>query len=593
VAQATQGTSDPALRELLAEHWDWMLRRSPSWATHLGDHRFDDQVGDLTPRGFADARAATRALLGRARALPVDRLDDADRTTLALLTEMLTVDDDLAACAPETWRVSARENALVWADDFPDDLVVTSVKDGEHLVARYHQLPRAIDGMAASLRVGASQGKTAPAEVIRRTIALLDGELARPAREWGLVTAALHWHVGWTAGDEVAFAGQILGAVDEGIRPALRRYRDVLATAVLPQAARPDGLSSMPGGQACYRALIRYHTTVDRSPDELHALGLGEIARIDGEIAALGAKVLGTPDLPSTLARLRTDPKLSFSSAEDIEATARHALAAAEAAVPRYFGLRPRAPCEVRRMPDYEAPYSTTGYYHEANADGSRPGTYMVNTYRPRSKVRYDAEALAFHEAVPGHHLQVTIAQELGRLPALRRFWTWGAYTEGWALYAERLADEMHLYSSDLDRIGMLSFDAWRAARLVVDTGIHAHGWTRAQAEAFVLAHTALAEENVRNEVDRYIGDPAQALAYKVGQLEIVKLRKEAEIALGQRFLLEQFHDVVLGGGGVTLEVLAARVRTWIDSKRATAPRARSASRSRARSRRRPRTACR
>ena len=569
--EAAAGTTDPALRELLAQHWDWMLRRTPSWATHLGDHRFDDDLGDFTPRGFAEARAATRAFLDRARALPKDRLGDADRTTLALLVELLAADDGLNACAPETWRVSARDNALVWAVALPDDLVVRTLKDGEHLVARYRKLPHVIDGMGASLKIGAGQGKTAPAEVVRRTIALLDGELARPTHAWGLVTAAVHWHAGWTAGDEVAFAGAILRAVDEGVRPALLRYRDVLATTVLPLADRPESLSAMPGGAACYRALTRYQTTVDRSPDELHALGLVEIARIDAEMTALGHKVLGTTDLPSTLARLRSDPGLRFSSGADIETTARRALAAAEAAVPRWVGIRPRAACEVRPMPAYEAPYSTTGYYREANVDGSRPGTYMVNTYQPGTKVRYDAEALAFHESVPGHHLQIAIAQELGRLPALRRFWTWGAYTEGWALYAERLADEMHLYSSDLDRIGMLSFDAWRAARLVVDTGLHARGWTRAQAEAFLLEHTALAEANVRNEVDRYIGDPAQALAYKVGQLEIVALRRQAEAALGERFVLAWFHDVVLGGGGVTLDVLAARVRAWIASEGAGA----------------------
>ncbi len=229
------------------------------------------------------------------------------------------------------------------------------------------------------------------------------------------------------------------------------------------------------------------------------------------------------------------------------------------------LGTRPRAACEVQAMPAYEAPYSTTAYYREANADGSLPGIYFVNTFAPTTRVRYDAEVLAFHESVPGHHLQIAIAQGRPRLPAFRRFLSFGAFSEGWALYAERLADELGLYSSDLDRLGMLSFDGWRAARLVVDTGIHTMGWTRAQAEAYLLAHTALAENNVRNEVDRYIGDPAQALAYKVGQRAILELRREAEARMGRRFTRKGFHDAVLDGGAVTLEVLRERVRAWME----------------------------
>ena len=566
--EAAAGVTDPALRDLLAREWDARMRASPTWATHLGDHRFDDRMDDVSPAGVAAARAERRDFLAEARALPVDRLEPADRMTLALFTETLAGELALAACAPETWRVSARENAITAWIALGEDLVIASRADAAHLLARYCAMPRAIDGASDNLRVGLAVGKTAAAESLRRTVLLLDGELAKPARDWGLAVAAVHPHPGWTADDEQTFAVAITRAVDEGIRPAIRRYRDLLADEILPRARAAEGLGAMPGGPACYRALIRSNTTVDQTAEELHALGRAEIARVDGELEELGDKVFGTRDLPAILARLRGDPRLSFHDAGEIEAAARRALGAAKAKIPSFFGLLPRADCSVGRIPDYEAPYTTTGYYREANPDGSRPGIYMVNVYAPRTRPRYDAEVLAFHESIPGHHLQIAIAQELPQLPAFRRFGAWTAFVEGWALYSERLADEMGLYSGDLDRMGMLSFDAWRGARLVVDTGIHAMGWTRAQAEQYLRDHTALGENNIVNEVDRYIGDPAQALAYKVGELTIRALRADAEKRLGARFDLKAFHDVVLGGGAVTLAVLRERVEEWIKGRR-------------------------
>jgi uncharacterized protein (DUF885 family) len=236
--------------------------------------------------------------------------------------------------------------------------------------------------------------------------------------------------------------------------------------------------------------------------------------------------------------------------------------------VPRFVGLVPATPCEVDVIPSYLAPYTTVAYYQPPRPDGSRPGTYFVNVYEPQSRPRHEAEVLAFHESVPGHHLQIAVAQEQGELPAFRRYDGATVFVEGWALYTERLADEMGLYSGDLDRLGMLSFDSWRAARLVVDTGIHAMGWSREQAETFVLEQTPLAPNNVVNEVDRYITTPGQALAYKTGQLEIRRLRARAEQELGDRFSLPEFHAVVLGGGAVTMDVLDERVARWIDRER-------------------------
>jgi uncharacterized protein (DUF885 family) len=266
-------------------------------------------------------------------------------------------------------------------------------------------------------------------------------------------------------------------------------------------------------------------------------------------------------------ARLRTDPTLFFDTEASVEAQAVESLAAASAAMPAFFDPLPAAECTVRRIPDYEAPYTTIAYYRPAAPDGSRPGTYFVNTHAPTTRPRHEAQVLAFHESIPGHHLQIAIAQELPETPLFRKHLDSTVFVEGWALYTERLADEMGLYTSDLDRMGMLSFDAWRAARLVVDTGLHHKGWSREAAEQFLRENTPLALNNIHNEVDRYITWPGQALAYKTGQLEIWRLRREAEAALGTEFDIKGFHNAVLGNGPVPLSLLEEQVQDWVESQ--------------------------
>ncbi|HJU00965.1 MAG TPA: DUF885 domain-containing protein, partial [Actinomycetes bacterium] len=359
--------------------------------------------------------------------------------------------------------------------------------------------------------------------------------------------------------DAARFREQLAKLVTGSVRPAMARYRDLLATEVLARA-RPDdrcGLAHLPDGEAVYRAAVAAHTTTDRDPADLHRLGLELVAELEQEYRALGERVLGTADMGQVLGRLRDDPALRFRSPEEILQSGRDALARAVAALPRIVGRIPEAPCVVDEMSPYEARDAVLGYYQPPTADGSRPGVHWLNTSAPTSRTRYEYEALAFHESVPGHHLQFALAQELEELPRFRRFGYVTAFSEGWALYTERLADELGLYSGDLERFGMLSFDSWRACRLVVDTGLHAFGWGRDQAIDYMLANSALTRTNVENEVDRYVADPGQALAYMVGRLELVRLRRLAADRQGPRFDLRAYHDLVLGTGGVPLAVLA------------------------------------
>ncbi|KIG18074.1 hypothetical protein DB30_01961 [Enhygromyxa salina] len=565
LARAAAGVQDPALALLLREHWAVHLERSPVFATSIGVHAFDDRWPSLGPEARARAHQDRVAFLTRARALDkLDKLDQDDRLTVELFIAELESSEARSVCQLWAWSVSTRDNALSELAGVAELVQLRTQADATALLARYRSFPALVDAQIADLRDGLRRGLVADAETLGRTVDMLERQLAAPIDEWSAMTPVADAKTP----DELAIRDQLSEVVTAQIAPALQRYVAVLRDELLP-AARDGanvGVGALPDGAACYTALIQHHTSEQPSADQLHELGLAEIARIDAEFARLGERVFGTGELEQVLTRLRTDPALYFDSAEEVETFARESLAAASAAAPRWFARLPKTACEVRRIPDYEAPYTTIAYYRQPSE--VEPGVYFINTHAPTTRPRYEARVLAIHEAVPGHHTQIAIAQELPDAPAFRRHGGTTVFVEGWALYTERLADEMGLYETDLDRLGVASFDAWRAARLVVDTGIHAKGWTREQAIAFMLAHTALAENNIINEVDRYVGWPGQALAYKYGQLELLRLRAEAEAALAGSFDIAGFHDVVLGAGPVTLPILRRRVRAWIAQQR-------------------------
>jgi uncharacterized protein (DUF885 family) len=570
-ADAVAGISDAALRSVVADHWEHVMRWSPTYATTLGDHRFDDKLARRDAAAVARAAAEREALLARLVAMHADQLGDVDRVTYQLLRERLEAEHGVDVCKFHEWLVDSGGGSLLGELSYlVESHTVKTPADARNLIARMRQAELLIDDTISTLAIGLAAGRVAASEKVRRAIDQLDRELATPVGDWAM--SAPPWatapeHDDWPAGERARLVGELREVVAAKVAPALVRERDFLRDRIMPAARTgKEGLAGLPDGEPCYRATILAHVGLPLAPTELHALGVEEIARTDRELAELGGRVLGTPDLAATIARLRTDKSLYFTSRDEVLAAAQHALDRAKAAIPRYFSVLPKTDCVMREIPAYEAPYSTIAYYRQPHYDGSKPGEYFVNTFKPDTRPRFELEALTWHESIPGHHLQIALAQELGALPTFRKLEGSTAFVEGWALYTERLADEMGLYSSDLDRIGKLSYDAWRASRLVVDTGLHALGWTRAQAEAYMREHTALTEINISNEVDRYIGWPGQALAYKVGQLEIGKLRRDAEAALGSRFELPAFHAVVLGAGAVTLPVLGARVRAWVAS---------------------------
>lgn len=549
----TAGAASETLDHLASDYWEAWLGIHPTYATALGERRFNDRLDDPSEAGRHAWRNALDGFAARLEALPAADLDSEDGVTQAALAEAIATDRAYLDADLEAFNVDAMAGPQVDLLNIPSFQPIDTDEDIRRLRDRWLAMAGYIDESGNALRRGLADGRVGVTAICQRVGEQLDELLRRPDADWPLADPGR---------GRPQLEAELTEIIATRIRPAFERYRSLVVDEITPHArsdAKP-GLVHLPNGGATYASLARAHTSLDTSPEAIHRIGLDEIERIDAEFVELGGRLLGTDDLASTLTALRDDPALHFRTSDEIVAVAEASLARANAAIGAWFGRLPQAPCEVVVIPPHEEKHSTIAYYRDPAADGSRPGQYYINTYAPETRPRYEAETLAFHESVPGHHLQLAIMQELTDLPDFRRFNGCTAFIEGWGLYTERLAEEMGLLSGDLDRFGILSFDAWRASRLVVDTGIHAMGWTRSQAIEFMTAHTALGSNNIVNEVDRYIGWPGQALAYKLGQLELLRLRSEARDRLGDAFDIRRFHDAVLGNGALPLPVLRAVV---------------------------------
>jgi uncharacterized protein (DUF885 family) len=572
----TPSTQSESLRALSESFWEHYLEAYPTWATVIGDRRYDDRLDDPSQAGVAARLAWLDQIARDAAAIDPGDLSAGERVTRQMLVDEATTHAAALRTGMDEWTVDPLQGPVMNILDTVDYQTIATPDDGRALVERYRGIGRYFDAMRANLREAAADGKVAVAAPVERMLDILRGLEALPPGEWKLAAPTTGEPAGWSEADRERFRADVMRVVEEIAIPGFRRYRETIERDVQPLARPVDkpGICHVPGGPEAYRTAIRVHTTLDLDPEEIHATGLAEIERIDAEFVELGGRVLGTKDLASTLAALRDDPRLRFESADEVFETARRSLARAQDAIGAWFGRIPNAACVVVPVPSHSEVHQTIAYYSWPSMDGSRPGRYYINLHAPETRPRYEAEALAFHESVPGHHLQIAVAQELPGLPAFQRMLGSTAFAEGWGLYTERLSDEMGLYSSDMDRFGILSYDAWRAGRLVVDTGMHALGWTRQQAIDFLSTHSALGANNIANEVDRYIVWPGQALAYKIGQLEILRLRADAKQRLGERFDIKAFHDVVLGSGAVSLPVLRTLVADWLAREGAAAAQA-------------------
>lgn len=555
------------LAELSAEFFQLQHTSDPFNATQLGVTGFDHLVPDPSRAGSAATISRITGLERRLDKIDAAALNEADRINAAVLARLAWgARADLEHCL---WETSASADAY----SSPQAMMFMSIPTAsmaapgavEGYLTRLAALPAFVDAIAARYREAKAEGRIPTRVGVNQAIEQLTGHLALSADADTLLSPLVHEDASHQ--QQRAEASTIL---QERVRPALHRLLECLQEELLPVARADDrvGIKFVPGGEEGYRAAVRRHTTTELSPAEIHQIGLDCVAGLRAEWQQLGERALGTSDLPTIFGRLRTDPALRFTERSQIVGTVSDALRRAEAIRGDWFPPFDIADCVIEEINPIEAGNAALAYYRPPAGDGSRPGAHCVLTADPQERFVYEYEALAFHESTPGHHLQIASAQTLTELPDFRRFLDAEVcgYVEGWGLYSERLADEMGLYSSDVCRLGMLSFDALRACRLVVDTGMHHLGWSRQQAKRYMWDNTATTEANVSNEIDRYISWPGQALAYLIGRREISRLRTVAEQRLGSAFDVRSFHGAVLGNGAVPLGVLEQVVLRWIDA---------------------------
>jgi uncharacterized protein (DUF885 family) len=540
--------SDDVTR-LADDYWSALLEARPTWRHMLGDYGDVGRYEDCSREAEQRFVATLRGLAQRAESVDPGGLDEQSRLTRDVVAASATANADLV----DTPLTGLAANPVSGPQvQLPLVLGLLSVPDAtvaEQMPAKLDSVGGNLHHLAERVRNAADGGWVSAEFAVRETLAQLERLLDRPLEDDPLVAAV-------RIPDDVdadALRADLRARVERSVRPGLSAYRDALE-AVLP-AARPEdrcGLSWLDGGDEAYAATLRYFTTTDKSAEEIHEIGLAQVAQLAGEYRALGPEAVGSADLDEIFAAMRSDPALHFETSEELVEQSKVALARAESAMGEWFEVVPKAPCAVQGTE-----VGAKAFYFPPAADGSRGGTFFVNVTDPTSWGRFELEAMAFHEGVPGHHLQLAIAAELpDSVPTFRRHLNNSAYSEGWGLYTERLSDEMGLYTGAIDRMGMLSADSMRACRLVVDTGIHALGWSRQQAIDYMVANSPLTEGVCRPEIDRYICTPGQATSYMIGRLEIQRIRREAEERQGDRFDVRRFHSAVLDSGALPLGVL-------------------------------------
>ncbi len=559
-------TASDQFAALLQHAWEFRLREDPLLATETGDHRYDDQ---LPKTSLADERrreATARGFLARLEAIDRNALTQTDQLNYDIFGRGLR--DHIRSFEFQSYLmpISDRWGFHIDFPELPRNLSLTTTQDYENYIARLDGFSAYAAGHIELMREGVRQGITVPSVIMQRYNEPLEAQIVDNV-EKSLLYGPLQEFpdtVPDTEHDRLRSAART--AIAGSVVPGYRKFLAFMKNEYVPNCRGTIAASALPKGRDYYRFCVAKFTTLDdRTPEQVHATGEAEVARIRGEMDNIIRDVKFDGDFAAFTEHLRTDPKFYVQSAEELEKEVSFVLKRMDGELPKLFGHLPRMPYGVRQVPDYIAPQATAAYYQSPTGDGRRAGFFYINTYKLPSRPRYMLEALSLHEAVPGHHLQIALQQELEHLPEFRKYTGFTAFTEGWALYAERLGLEAGFYQDPYSDFGRLTMEVWRACRLVVDTGIHYFGWTRDQAIEYMQANSAMPLHDIRSEVDRYIGWPGQALAYKTGEMKIRELREEAETRLGVRFDVRAFHDVVLGSGAVPLVVLEQNVRAWID----------------------------
>ncbi len=572
VSMTAFADADSEFSALLDEHWEWRLSTSPVLASMLGDRRFNDQWQDDSLDAIEERHKATREFLRRTYAIDRSALSAEDQLNHELFRRQLQDDVDAHQFGAFLMPFSSR-GGIQTPENLTNQLPLVSLQDYEDWLGRIEKLPVVIDQQIKLAEEGRKRGIVAPKILMQRVPDQLATQLVDYAGESPLFRVFNSLPETFSAADRERLRAEASDVIAKRVLPAYKKLDRYFNQQYLPASRDSVGLSQLPNGNAWYEHLARSFTTTRMTPDEIHRLGLEEVKRIRDEMNGIIAAVEFDGDFQEFLAYLRTDPQFYYDSPEALYNAYLATCKRIDPELVNLFGKLPRMPYGVKPIPDSIAPDTTTAYYTRPAADGSRAGIYWVNLYRPEVRPKYEIEVLSVHEAMPGHHLQIALQQELSDMPNFRRFLGFTAFVEGWGLYSERLGYDLGLYTDPYSRFGQLTYDMWRAVRLVVDTGMHYKGWTRQQAIDFFRDNAAKAEHDIVNEIDRYIGNPGQALAYKIGQLKMLSLRERAENHLGPRFDIRAFHDELLGAGALPLDLLELRMDAWLaEQLKAVAP---------------------
>ncbi len=548
---------------LLEDAWEWQLRENPVMASSLGDRRYNGSWTNSSLDAIEARQETQRDFMQRLLAIDSSQLDEANQLNYELFRRDLMADIEGFRFRDHLMPVNQR-GGVQTLDEIAEQIPLTTVADYHDWLKRMASVGNVIDQTIALQEEGRKRGYMPPKILMQRVPDQIAAQLVESADDSPFYKVFRNLPDSIAPAEQEELRASAKAVIDDSIVPAYRKFNKYFNDTYLPASRDSIDASSLPDGKAFYEYRTRVYTTTSMTPDEIHRLGLSEVQRIRGEMQLIIDELEFAGSFEDFLEFLRTDPQFYYDTPEQLFDAYLAICKRIDPELVKLFGVLPRTPYGLRPISDSIAPDTTTAYYNRPAADGSRAGYYYVNLYKPEVRPKYEMEVLSVHEAVPGHHLQIALQMELGDMPAFRRYSGFTAFTEGWGLYSESLGYDLGLYQDPYSRFGALTYEMWRAVRLVVDTGMHYKGWTRQQAIDFFRANAAKTELDIINEIDRYIGWPGQALAYKIGQLKMLELRRTAEQTLGDAFDIRTFHDALLGGGALPLEVLETRMHRWL-----------------------------
>jgi uncharacterized protein (DUF885 family) len=567
VATSSVAQRSKDLSKLFAEIWEDRLKHSPEFASFLGDKRYNDQLSDYSIQEVNASLARGRAFIQRLSEIDTTGLPEQERLSAELMLRSL-IDDQEGAKFKE-WQMPINQFSGFHTDlpNLVNDLQFETVKDYDDYVARLKKVPTAFSQITTNMELGIDEGRVPPQYLLEKVVVQTQTLADQKPAESPFAMPLKKFPTTISAADQKRISEELMDVIGTQVLPAYQRFAKFLKVEYVPKGRKDPGAWALPDGDAYYAYRIRQSTTLNKSAAEIHQIGLDEVKRDEAEMLAIVNK-LGFADMKSFSAALKANPKLHPTSKDALLDAYKSNIAQMEPKLPGLFGTLPKAKLEVVPVPPYIEKDQAAAYYNPGSQDGKRPGRVYVNTYNFADRSLAPVEAVSYHEGVPGHHLQISIAQELTGLPEFRKQSYYTAYTEGWGLYSERLGKEIGFYQDPYSDYGRLEADIWRAIRLVVDTGVHSKHWTRQQMVDYFREHSAIDETNIQAEVDRYIAWPGQALGYKMGQLKLLELKQKAQTALGPKFDIRAFHDVILDSGALPLDVLERRVDDWIAAQK-------------------------